>query len=145
MRNMREVWAALSPAEKQAVPRKGRGRIYRAGVPSGPAEMAGLQLMSDNAINPKALAPCCGRARSLDYLVDLRPMATALREQSLAAAGLPNVEIVCSSCIERLRRMGVMKWSDLASHLGAPQAVVDNFLGAEARRKARIERVGTPN
>lgn len=138
MRNMKQVWDSLSQEEKQSIPRRLPGKLAPRNRGASNS-LAGMEIVAFHPENPKVESPCCGRNRSLDEVIDLGSMDPALRLDRLTRAGIKNPAALalCSACAERLRRTGVMEWSELAEALQAPNSLIQRHKDVEARRKAK--------
>lgn len=63
--------------------------------------------------NPTVIAPCCGRAVAADMLVYVGVLPREKRGQRGA-------DYECDGCLDRLRRTGKLKTSELAAATGVP-------------------------
>lgn len=142
MRTMRDAWAELTDDERAAVPRYRKGAASVGGdrpARRGTEPLAGLVLLSESAVNPKARCPGCGRARPLDALRDIQQIPAAERREMLVRAGVRGADApaICGACISRLHRTGTLARPALYQRLGASAEVVARHQRIADRRATR--------
>lgn len=137
MGTLRDVWATLTPEQRERARRWARRRrgdrfedLDASQVPEAFRPLVGRFLENRAGDNASVRAPCCGREAPLDGLLDLRGIAQATRRNYLSQVpeiSNPDAAFICGACRAALLGRGVVEKWRLAQATGAPADVVERL------------------